>query len=78
TYFNSIDESERINYGTVDEIISLGFKPYKLVRVIFYNTYVNNIDLDNIEGYLREGVSLGMSYSDYKRLVSLYDFKRYS
>lgn len=78
TYFNSIDESERINCDTVDEIISLGFKPYKLVRVIFYNTYVNNIDLDNIEGYLREGVTLEISSSDYKRLVSLYDFKRYS
>ncbi|MGP1233736.1 hypothetical protein ACJ8G6_23505, partial [Serratia sp. CY32309] len=77
TYFNSIDDSERINCDTVDDIISLGFKLYKIVRIIFYNTYVNNIELDNIEGYLREGVALEISPSDYKRLVSLYDFKRY-
>ncbi|MEN4931246.1 SIR2 family protein [Erwinia billingiae] len=77
SYFNTIDDSERIECDTVDEIISLGFKSYKTVRIIFYNIYVDNIDLNDFEGYLREGIALEMVPSDYKRLVSLYDFKRH-
>lgn len=76
--FDSIDVSERIGCATVDEIISLGFKSYKTVRIIFYNTYIDSIELDDLEGYLREGIALEMLPSDYKRLVSLYDFKRHS
>ena len=77
TYFDSIDPSEKIDCDTVDEILALGFKTYKTVRILFYNIYVDNINLDNVADYLREGVALEILPSDYKRLVSLYDYKRY-
>lgn len=77
-YFSSLDAADRIEYTSIDEILSVGHKLYKTVRIVFYNIYNNNINLDNVADYLRDGVALKTSPSDYKRLVSLYDYKRYS
>lgn len=76
-HFQSIDTADRIDFYSVDDILSKGHKLYKTIKIIFYNIYVDNLDLDNVADYLRGEATLKASPSDYKRLVSLYDYKRY-
>ncbi|XEG69243.1 SIR2 family protein [Edwardsiella tarda] len=78
-YFQSIDDVDDIIFNNIDDVLERGYKNYKVVRVLFYNVYNGNIDLDSFADYLRECKSQDiLSKTDYKRLVSLYDYKKYA
>ena len=64
------------NHTTINDIINDELIPssYKMNSVI-WNTHENNIDLLEVEKYLRENPS---SKTEYRKLLSIYDMKKYS
>jgi len=72
----NIQSSCKKNHKSIDDIIENTLIPasYKINSII-WNTYKGNIPLDEIEKYLRENPST--TDSNYRKLLSVYDFKRY-
>jgi len=50
--------------------------PSGKLNCIVYNTYYRNLNLEEVEKYLRENIST--TSTDYKKLLCVYDLKKYS
>lgn len=61
---------------TIDDIISdEHIPPSSKMNCIMWNTFQGNINLDEIETYLRENTST--TSTEYRKLLSVYDLKKY-
>lgn len=73
---NNIPANCTKKHTSIDDIISDETIPpsYKM-NAIIYNAYNDNIDIDEIEKYLRENTST--TDTSYRKLLSVYDLKKY-
>lgn len=74
---NNLPSNCTKNHNNIDDIINDETIPssYKM-NAIIYNAYHENINLDEVEKYLRENTS--STDTSYRKLLSVYDLKKYN
>lgn len=80
TKFNTYNDVTA-KYDSVDEIIAIPeteCSNHRKQCLLFWNLYKNHLSLEDIENYLKQvGVDLYKSDNNLKKLICLYDYKKY-
>ncbi|MNQ99359.1 hypothetical protein D3C85_1150890 [compost metagenome] len=76
TYINQISAQCQTKHNTIESVIAdEHISPSSKMNCVYWNTFHDNIHLDEIETYLRENPST--TSTEYRKLLSIYDFKKY-